>query len=101
MHIEKTDSDEAILDGALGLWGLHHQIGKVSEECGELLTSLNQFNENRATKEAVAEEVADVIIMMAQMSKAFGDELVQSFIDKKLSRLSVRIASRSETIQGW
>jgi len=94
MKIELTEVESITLNKAIELWGVKAQVGMVMEECGELLTALNRFDRGRATAEDVASEIADVIILMAQMKVIFGDKIVQDAIDFKSQRLIDRVESR-------
>lgn len=93
MHLTKTDTEDSALAAAIDLWGIPAQVGMVIEECGELLTALNRYDRGRATAHEVAEEVADVMILMGQMSKVFGEDLVQEIMDAKVQRLIERVAA--------
>lgn len=84
MRLSKTFEEEEILSMAMKKYGLDSQIGMVMEECGELLTALNQYKRGRIDKKRVAEEIADVIILMSQMSMVFGERDVKKNIDEKM-----------------
>ena len=60
------DDELEILEEAVREWG-DKQIGMLTEECGELLSAMNKFLRGRVSKEAVVEELADVMIMCDQM----------------------------------
>jgi NTP pyrophosphatase (non-canonical NTP hydrolase) len=88
MKIVKSKEEDDALTAAPVLFGAESQIGMVMEECGELLSALNKYRRGRASAEQVGEEVADVIVMMLQMSKMFGgDFFVQANINGKLQHL--------------
>ena len=74
----------AALAKALERWGEVSQVGQAIEECGELLAVLNQHYRGRATADQVAEEVADVMINMAQLARMIGEERVQYYLDAKM-----------------
>lgn len=65
---------------------------KAIEEMAELINELCKEQIGRSSKEKVAEEMADVIIMLWQLEMIFknGDEILQA-IDYKLKRLQKRI----------
>jgi hypothetical protein len=52
---------------AVRLWGADFQSRMVAEECGELLASLSQCLRGRTHAWALAEEVADVRVMLEQI----------------------------------
>lgn len=77
-------------------WGLDKQINQVSEECAELIIALNKWRRASPDKKpdirTVAEEIADVQIMLEQMKEAFQcDFLVESLIEQKLERTLKRM----------
>lgn len=81
----------AIVYTALEHYGVHRQIVKCMEECGELIQALarNMCGEHYA--ENVAEELADVEIMLMQMRIAFGRHKVDRIKAQKLARLRMRM----------
>lgn len=58
-----------IYDNALAQWGYDRQVLATSEECSELAASCVRFVNHKANASRVAEEAADVEIMIEQ-SKA-------------------------------
>ena len=77
---------------ALDKWGIEAQIGMLTEECGELLSAVNKFNRSRCSNDDVLTELADVSIMVEQLSLIYGGyEKFQIEKDKKLIRLLKRI----------
>ncbi len=60
---------------AVELWGEPYQIDLLIEECAELIEAVVK---ERCPGEAVAEGVADVEIMLAQITMMVGEPLVQA-----------------------
>lgn len=90
----------AIFKEAVEKWGIVNQVIMVMEECGEMMDKLGKLNRGRTTPIELAEELADVTILMEQMAVAFDVfkefKALKSF---KLARLKDRLAkSKSETI---
>ena len=81
---------------AVRVWGEHKQLRQLTEECGELVAAVNQYERGRITAEQLASEVADVRIMVAQASAIIGAALVEAQLDAKLDRLEVRLAHAFE-----
>lgn len=82
----------AILDH----WGIDKQINQVSEECAELIIALNKWRRSPEGKKpdlgTIAEEIADVQIMLEQMEAAFGIEyMVCALKEQKIERTLKRI----------
>lgn len=81
-----------IYKAALEKYGVGAQIGMLTEECGELLSAINKFNRSRCSSDDVLTELADVSIMVEQLSLIYGGyEKFQIEKDKKLIRLLKRI----------
>lgn len=83
--------ENVICNEALEHYGVHHQIVKCMEECGELIQALarNMCGEHYA--ENVAEELADVEIMLMQMRIVFGRHKAHRVMAQKLARLKMRM----------
>lgn len=88
--------EDVICYTALEHYGVHSQIVKCMEECGELIQALakNMCGEHYA--ENVAEELADVEIMLMQMRIAFGRSSVDRVRAQKLARLKMRMEEEEE-----
>ena len=80
------------LKRAIRHYGKRNQAQKAIEEMAELINELCKEQIGRSSREKVAEEMADVIIMLWQLEMIFenGDEILQA-IDYKLKRLHKRI----------
>jgi NTP pyrophosphatase (non-canonical NTP hydrolase) len=55
-----------LLDRAIKTWGVDAQLDMVIEEASELITSIQHMKRGRVTWDEVAEEMADVKIMINQ-----------------------------------
>ena len=93
MSIKLPFNDYPILIDALETWGTEEQFFMVVEECGELLTAINQFRRGRIDKSKLATEIADVFILMNQMAIIAGEPDVQEQIEYKMQRLKGRLES--------
>lgn len=101
---------EQTLALAVKRYGALPQIGMLYEEMGELMSAINQWMRGRATVEQVAEEYADVCVMMQQFSHAVAtltkgrtdaddfEEMAQTFFDQKIERLALRLALDEEAL---
>lgn len=72
---------------AVALFGPEHQTMKAIEEMGELTTALVQYRDGRVTPEDVMTEIADVRIMMEQLSYIFDEDFIELEYRRKLDRL--------------
>lgn len=78
---------------AVEKWGRAPQIHMAIEECGELIVALTHWMRNRADRNRVTTEIADVEIMMGQLREIFGSEDVDWEKRAKLKRLKERLAN--------
>ena len=76
---------------AIETWGAETQIDLALEELGELQTALARHRRGRADVEDVAEEIADVRIMARQLSVVYGEDRVDSHVERKMERLRERL----------
>ena len=78
--------EKEIYRKAIELFGIESQKAVAIEECAELIQAICHTSRNR-TKYSIAEETADVEIMCGQLREIVGDNIVQEWKAKKLSRL--------------
>lgn len=86
-------NNDFILHTAIENYGAKNQINQLYEEMAELIIAINKYNRGIITdKRNIAEEIADVKIMLAQMELVFDctDE-VNKAKDSKLKRLAERL----------
>jgi NTP pyrophosphatase (non-canonical NTP hydrolase) len=92
VKVEFTSEQVAVMQTALDKWGLAAQAGQTVEECAELIVALQKrFNRvpPAQTIEDIADEMADVEMMLAQMRLAFAidDESFHRRIEGKFKKL--------------
>lgn len=80
-----------IYDNALAQWGYDRQILATSEECSELAASCVRFVNHKANASKVAEEAADVEIMIEQLRHNGLNDMIEQCKARALSRLSQRV----------
>jgi NTP pyrophosphatase (non-canonical NTP hydrolase) len=79
---------------ALKRYGAPAQVNMTKEECAELIVALSHFERGRGSKAEIAEEIADVAIMLEQMTLMLGPEgpvMVSSKVTEKVIRLEERL----------
>ena len=81
--------EEQIYKDALNKWGVDAQCMIAIEECGELITALSHKYRGRNVN--LIEEIADVKIMIEQLSIIFGAKEVEEEKTRKLARLNQRL----------
>lgn len=76
---------------AISKWGIITQLWMVVEECSELSNAIAKYKRGRNNESDVIEELADVSIMVDQMSLYFGKEEFNRIKEAKLQRLYERV----------
>lgn len=82
---------EEIIRLAVKHFGAEHQKAKAIEEMSELVVELVREKDNRTTDDKIITEIADVLIIAAQLCEIYGWEKVGAEVERKLRRLSKRI----------
>lgn len=82
---------------AIKHYGAEHQKKKAIEEMGELITAISREQDGRATPEQVITEIADVTIMMHQLTEIYGRDAVAKEINRKYRRLLRRMDKERKT----
>ena len=72
---------------AINKWGEESQINMLNEECGELITAVAQFRRGRTSHHDVMTELADVFIMVEQITSMMGYDNFEKELDRKLLKL--------------
>ncbi len=86
--------EKAVICAALETYGIDAQAIVAIEEMSELQKELCKMLRGKADLDHIAEEIADVEIMLAQMVEAFGIPLsVDAWKEFKLRRLADRIGN--------
>lgn len=104
MALAKTEKD--ILQEAIAVYGVEAQVLKASEELAELIQALMKWCGNPDKAESVAEEIADVRIMLDQLedilceSHGFMPDNFLEYRRLKIARLQRRIAARVKIEHG-
>lgn len=83
---------ETVLEKALDRFGAERQIRKLTEEMAELQKAICKWQEGEDSTEHIAEEIADVRIMLDQMAMLFDVERQETeWREMKLQRLAERL----------
>jgi NTP pyrophosphatase (non-canonical NTP hydrolase) len=83
--------ERIILTTAIEKYGQWAQILMCIEECAELTNALAKLSRNRVTYPEIITELADVSIMVDQLSMMFGFTQVQEERKRKIERLKERL----------
>ncbi len=74
-------------------WGEEAQYDQTIEECAELIATLQHFARGKVDKDAVVSELADVFLMVGQLTYMFGEDLLSAAIEKKIAKLHLLLES--------
>lgn len=86
-----TDVEKMIFGKALAVWGHEAQITMVFEEMSELQKELCKMLRGKDNVQEIAEEIADVEIMLDQMKMLFN---VCALVDVRRGEKVARLAER-------
>ncbi|PLX97336.1 MAG: antitoxin [Desulfuromonas sp.] len=78
---------EHIYKATLEKWGTEAQYDQAVEECAELIAALKHFRRGKIDRQAVIDELADVTLMLGQLTWMFGQEQVDAAVAAKLEKL--------------
>jgi len=76
-----------IYRATLEKWGEKAQYEQMVEECAELITALKHFERGKIERNDIIAELADVTLMVGQLTWMFGEDKVASAIETKLAKL--------------
>lgn len=77
---------------AVDTYGTDAQTWMAVEEMSELSNAIAKYRRNRVTNKDVCEEIADVFIMLIQLSYIYGVEDVDTFVDQKMDKLKKKLS---------
>ena len=89
-----TCSARDILVAACSIYGRSAQVDMAIEECAELTIAIQHEKRCRVGPSSVVEEIADVMIMMEQLSMIYDEEDVAHWKDIKLGCLRHKVLDR-------
>lgn len=90
---KRVKNAESIYKRAIEKFGVGAQIGMVFEEMSELQKELCKYMRGKKNIQEIAEEMADVEIMLGQMKVLFGvDQAVDEEKERKIRRLEKLLA---------
>jgi NTP pyrophosphatase (non-canonical NTP hydrolase) len=84
-------NDSCVLIEAIRVFGCTNQELKAMEECGELIQAISRHMQGDDNFENVLEEIADVSIMIDQLTIMAGIDRVEKIRNEKIVRLSETI----------
>ena len=78
---------EKIYQATIDKWGEEAQYDQAIEECAELITALMHYRRGKIDRQAVIDELADVSLMVGQLSWMFGTDEVEKAAGHKRKKL--------------
>ena len=78
---------EDIYRATLEKWGAEAQYDQAVEECAELIAALKHYTRGRVPEETIISELADVALMVGQLTFMLGEEKVERAIEAKIAKL--------------
>ncbi|CAM4196926.1 hypothetical protein PLGE761_15665 [Pluralibacter gergoviae] len=78
----------AIFDAALTKWGFDSQVLVLAEESSELSAACARFINHKTDSSTLAEEAADVEIMIAQLRHNGMGQMIDHEVSRKMTRLA-------------
>lgn len=72
----------------LDTWGEQAQYDQAAEECAELIAALMHYRREKVDEQQVIDELADVTLMVGQLSWMFGQHKVEQAVQAKLAKLN-------------
>ncbi len=87
---------EPVFRATLATWGEEAQYDQAVEECAELIAALKHYKRRRIDTTQLAEELADVTLMVGQLSWMLGNDLVESALARKLIKLRELLSAEEQ-----
>lgn len=69
------------------VWGESAQYDQAAEECAELIAALMHYRREKVDAQQVIDELADVTLMIGQLTWMFGRERVAEAVQRKRDKL--------------
>ena len=79
---------ERVYRAALEKWGVEAQYDQTIEECAELIAALKHLKRDKVDEEQIVSELADVTLMIGQLTWMFGEKRVKAAVARKLEKLA-------------
>jgi len=106
MKLDISESDAKTLDDARAAWGGRHGGYRIiMAECAEVIAELCKLQrietgevrgDELETRELVADELGDLLVVLCQACRMFGLELIEIKARQKMERLASRVNTYRE-----
>lgn len=78
---------EELYRTTVDVWGEPAQYDQAAEECAELIAALMHYRREKVDAQQVIDELADVTLMVGQLTWMFGAEQVAEAVQRKRDKL--------------
>lgn len=78
-------------------WGEQAQYDQAAEECAELIAALLHYRRAKVDKQQVVDELADVTLMVGQLTWMFGRQQVEAAVIRKRQKLQYLLTAETST----
>jgi NTP pyrophosphatase (non-canonical NTP hydrolase) len=78
---------EQLYRSTVDVWGEQAQYDQAVEECAELIAALMHYRREKVDAQQVIDELADVTLMLGQLTWMFGNERVEEAVQRKRIKL--------------
>jgi len=68
-------------------WGERAQYDQAIEECAELIATLQHYARGKVSRDAVIHELADVFLMVGQLTYMLGEDKLTAAVEDKVVKL--------------
>lgn len=86
--------DVNLYKATLKKWGDEAQYDQAIEECAELIVALKHYKRGKVDETVIISELADVTLMIGQLTWMFGAEKIDQAIGEKLKKLKILLEDR-------
>ncbi|WP_321533017.1 antitoxin [uncultured Desulfuromonas sp.] len=87
--------NEELYRQTMALWGEQAQYDQAVEECAELCAALMHYRREKVAPQQVIDELADVTLMIGQLTWMFGADRVGEAVERKRAKLEQLMAKES------
>lgn len=78
---------EELYRATVEVWGEQAQYDQAAEECAELIAALMHYRREKVDAQHVVDELADVTLMLGQLTWMFGQQKVDEAVERKRQKL--------------
>lgn len=96
-----TTNKTVIYDAAFSRWGFDSQVLALAEESSELAAACSRFINHKTNGSKVAEEAADVEIMLEQLRHNGMGNMIDQEKNRKLTRLAQVVGVEVQPLQSF